>query len=118
MTSSEMKAQHRLELQALFETFTADYRKKGDRTKHVYCNPPTGIQLEFPCIVYRESRPVIYSADNKKYLNFPHWTVTTMTRDPEALDLAPQVSELPYCTLDSPPYKSDGIVHHVFSLYW
>ncbi len=112
------KSQRRLELQTQFEKIAEEYVKPGDRTKHVYFDPPVGIQLEYPCIVYRESRPVIYHADNQKYLNFPHWTVTTMTQDPEALDLAPKVQEFPRCSLDSPPYRSDGIVHHVFSLYW
>ena len=112
------KAKRRLELQTLLESFTEPYRKKSDRTKHVYYNPPTGFMFEFPCIVYEESRPVIYHADNVKYLNFSHWKVTTITTDPEALDLAPKVMELPRCSLDSPPFKTDGLVHHVFGLYW
>lgn len=112
------KGQRRLELQTKFETFTEEYVKEGDKTKHVYFDPPVGIQLEFPCIVYRESRPVLFHADNAKYLHFQHWTVTTMTDDPEALDLAPKVQELPHCSLDSPPYRMNGLVHHVFSLYW
>lgn len=112
------KGQRRLELQKLLEGLTQEFVKKGDKTKHVYFNPPTGYQMEYPCIVYEEGRPVIYHADNLNYLGFQHWKVTTMTRDPEALDLAPKVSELPYCSLDSTPFKSDGIVHHVFGLYW
>lgn len=112
------KAQRRLKLQALFEAFTAKYVKAGDKTKHVYFNPPTGFQMEYPCIVYEESRPTNYHADNVRYFHFPRWKVTTMTKDPEALDLAPQVEEMPRCTLVSSPYRADGIVHHVFELYW
>lgn len=112
------QSQRRLELQTVFESLTSKYIKPGDKTKHVYFNPPTGMQLEFPCIIYEEARPSRYHADNRKYFTFHHWKVTTITQDPEALDLAPQVAELPYCSLDSSPYKTDGLVHHVFGLYW
>lgn len=112
------KSQRRLELQKLFETFTAPYVKESDRTRHVYFNPPPGFQMEYPCIVYEEGRPTSYHADNVKYLHFPRWKVTTMTKDPEALDLAPQVELLPHCSYANPPFRSDGVVHHVFELYW
>ena len=112
------KSQRRLELQKRLETFAAEYVKKGDRTKHVYFNPPPDFQMEFPCIVYEESRPTNYHADNVRYFHFTRWKVTTMTQDPEALDLAPKVAELPHCTLDGSPFRSDNVVHHVFELYW
>lgn len=116
--ASPDKAQKRLELQKFLETLTAEYVREGDKTKHVYFNPPTGMQLECPCIIYEEGRPTVYHADNTKYFTFLHWKLTTLTRDPEALDLAPKVMEIPRSYLDSPPYKVDGLVHHVFSLYW
>ena len=111
------KGQKRLEVQKFLESLAAEFVKPGDKTKHVYYNPPTGFQMEYPCIVYKEGRPIIYNADNIKYFHFTHWTLTTMTRDPEALDLAPKLIEVPRCSLDSPPFTSDGIVHHTFSLY-
>ncbi len=117
-TLSEVKERKRLELQTFLETLTEKYVKKGDKTKHVYFNPPPGFQMEFPCIIYEESKPASYHADNVRYFTFFRWKVTTMTLDPEALDLAPQVYELPRCSLNSAPFRIDGIVHHVFELYW
>ncbi len=112
------KSQKRLELQTIFEGFTNKFTKKSDKTKHVYYNPPPGFQMELPCIVYEDARPTNYHADNVRYFTFLRWKVTTMTRDPEALDLAPQVADLPHCSLNGAPFRSEGVVHHVFELYW
>ena len=105
------KSQRRLELQAILEGFTQKYVSKEDRTRHVYYNPPSGFQMEYPCIVYEEGRPTNYHADNLRYFHFTRWKVTTLT-------LAPQVAELPHCSLNGAPFKMDGLVHHVFELYW
>ena len=106
----------RLELQKIFEDFAKSYVKKGDRTSHVYYNPPTGFQLEYPCIVYEDARPKVYHAENKRYFERPCWTVTVMTFDPTSSDLAPLVETLPYCSYDT-TLRIDNVSQKVYSVY-
>lgn len=112
------RSAQRLKLQGILEEFAQEYVNSGDMTKHVYYNPPTGFQMEYPCFVYEDARPSVLHADNLKYFNFPCWKVTTMTRDPESMDLAPKLEELRYCYLENAGYRTDGIAHRVYTLYF
>lgn len=112
------RSTQRIKLQAILEEFAQEYVKPGDRTKHVYYNPPTGFQMEYPCFVYEDGRPSVSHADNQKYLNVSCWKITTMTRDPESMDLAPKLENLQYCSLDNPGFRTDGISHRVYTLYF
>lgn len=112
------RSAQRIKLQRILEEFAKEYVKPGDKTKHVYYNPPTGFQMEYPCYVYEDNRPSVKYADNQNYLNFPCWKVTTMTRDPESMDLAPKLEELCYCVLENPGFRTDGISHRIYTLYF
>lgn len=108
----------RLKLQAILEEFAEEYVEPGDKTKHVYYNPPTGFQMEYPCFVYEDARPSVSYADNQKYLTFPCWKVTTMTRDPESIDLAPKLEDMRYCFLENAGFRTDSISHRIYTLYF
>lgn len=109
----------RLELQRLLEGFAEPFVRKTDRTKHVYYNPPTGFQLEYPCYVYGDARPSVYHADNAKYFNRSAWTITVISRDPECSDLAPPLEDLPYCSVNSgSSFTTDGLAHRGYTLYY
>lgn len=109
----------RLELQSLLEGFAEPFVKSTDVTKHVYYNPPTGFRLEYPCYVYDDARPSVYHADNTKYFNKLAWTITTISHDSESSDLAPLLEVLPYCSFNpSSSFKTDGLAHRSYTLYY
>lgn len=112
------RLQRRIEIQSFLENLVKPFVSKNSVTRHVYYNPPTGFQMEYPCIVYRDSELKIIYADNIKYLKFFPWDLTVMTRDPESADIAPLIEELPYCSLSGSPYIMDGISHRRYTLYW
>lgn len=109
----------RLELQSLLEGFAQTFVRKTDKTKHVYYNPPTGFQLEYPCYIYDDARPSVYHADNRKYFNKPAWSVTVISRDPECSDLAPPLEDLPYCSFNpGSSFTTEGLSHRGYTLYY
>lgn len=109
----------RLELQSLLEGFAHPFVKPIDKTRHVYYNPPTGFQLEYPCYVYADARPSVYHADNKKYFNKLAWTITVISRDPECSELAPLLEDLPYCSFNpGSSFTTDGLAHRGYTIYY
>ncbi len=111
------RLQKRLKFQELLEELAKPFVKKSDKSSHVYYNPPTGFKLEYPCIVYNDSAPLINYADNARYFNKIHWQLTTMSRDPESADLAPLVEALPYVSYTN-SFVSDNIAHRVYDVYF
>ena len=107
----------RLALNELLVELAKPFVKKGDKTSHVYYNPPTGFQLEFPCFVYEDGDPNVNYADNLKYCHFPHWKITTISRDRESADLAPLLEKFPRCSY-STSFISDNLAHRVYDFYY
>lgn len=96
----------RLELQALLKEITP----------HVYFQPPNGLKMEYPCIVYaRESAETSY-ADNSPYRHTKRYTVTVIDRNPDSL-LPDKVAELPMCSM-SRFFTADDLNHDVYTLYF
>ncbi len=96
----------RLELQSLFESLT----------EYVYFQPPTNINVQFPCIIYERDGGKSEHAGNKMYLHTKQYQVTVIDRDPDS-DLPDQVIELPLCKFNS-FYTADNLNHNVFTLFF
>lgn len=58
-----------------------------------YC-PPNGMQMEYPCIIYKPSLLGTNFADNIRYIKRNRYDITIVDRDPD--------SELPNKLLDLP----------------
>jgi hypothetical protein len=96
----------RLDLQSLLEEITDD----------VYFQPPTNIQLSYPCIIYVRDGSDTKHADNRKYRRTKRYQVTVIDRNPDT-DLSDKVEELPLCTFDR-FFVADKLNHYVFTLYF
>lgn len=75
----------RLKLQKIFENILEN--------KHVYFQPPEGMKLEYPCIIYKKAVPSITRADNRVYTLTPRYEVTIVDKNPE--------STIPYSILNA-----------------
>ena len=78
--------------------------------------PPTN-QLKYPCILYFRDQRNVDHADNLKYRDHAHYTVTLIGRDPDNDSIVDALLELQYCSFDR-RYVTDNLYHDVFDLYY
>lgn len=96
----------RLQLQALLELIT----------ENVYFQPPTNIQMQYPCIIYERDGSEVNHADNGSYQRTKRYQVTVIDRNPDS-QLPDRVEELPLCRFDR-FFTADSLNHHVFNLFF
>lgn len=96
----------RLDLHQLLETFT----------DNVYFQPPTNIQLEYPCIIYKRDFADTKFADDKPYNIKLRYMVTVIDRDPDS-DIPSKVAALPL-SLFNRFYTADNLNHDVYNVYF
>ena len=89
-------------------------------TEHVYFQPPSNIQMQYPCIVYvRDGELTGISAkyaDNVLYRHTKRYQVTVVDRNPDS-ELPDLVAGLPLCLL-SRAFAADDLNHWVFNLFF
>jgi hypothetical protein len=96
----------RLELQSLLETFT----------EHVYFQPPTNVQLQYPCIVYQRDFAHTLYADGRPYKNTTRYAITVIDRDPDS-DIPEKVAEMPMSAFNR-FFTADQLNHDVYVVYF
>lgn len=86
-------------------------------SRQCYFNPPMGLKLKYPCIVYNPRRPSTLKADNSTYHRRDHYIITTMALDPDN-DLADRIADhFPYAEIEN--YSTyDNICHALIDLYY
>ena len=89
--------------------------KENTASIHLYFQPKAGFQLQYPCIVYSESRIRNEHANDGVYIQRPHYTETVMDNDPDS-KLKAAVSVLPKCAYDR-CFVSENLYHTVFTTY-
>lgn len=99
-------AQSRLDLQEILVEIT----------DNVYFQPPNGLQMQYPCIVYKLSDINAKYASNSMYGNYKRYSVTVIDRNPDSL-IPESVLDLPLCSYDR-FFTADNLNHHVFTLYF
>lgn len=82
----------------------------------VYYNPPENIKMHYPCIVYDRDDSYTSRADDILYHKMKRYRITVIDRDPDS-EIPDIIEELPYCNFDR-SYKTDGLCHFVFTLYY
>ena len=86
-------------------------------TRNVYFDAPEKITMAYPAIRYVNSRFNNRKANNKLYMSMKGYEVTIIDGDPDS-ELREKILErFPYCKFDR-SYKSDGLNHYVFTLYY
>lgn len=98
----------RLELQAKLEEILG--------SRNVYFQPPNGLKMDYPAIVYSLNDIQKTTADDIAYLKRRQYQIIVISRLPDhpAIDA---ILELPYSEYDR-PYKSDNLNHDVITLYF
>ena len=96
----------RLQLQTLLESIT----------EHVYFQPPSNVQMEYPCILYERDGADAKYADNAMYRHTKRYQVTVVDRNPDT-NISDEVEFLPLCRFDR-FFVADNLNHFVYSLYF
>lgn len=96
----------RLQLQTLLESIT----------EHVYFQPPTNMQMQYPCILYSRDETWTAHADNLPYARLKRYQVTVVDRNPDS-ELPDMVQDLPYCRFDR-HFSAAELHHYVFTLFF
>jgi hypothetical protein len=83
---------------------------------NVYFQPPTNVQMMYPCIVYERARAYTEYADNEPCQVVKQYQLTMISRDPDetAWDA---IAKLPMSTHER-FYVADNLNHDVFNIYF
>jgi hypothetical protein len=101
-------SQKRLELQALLEGVLG--------SRNVYFQPPSNVQMNYPCIVYAHDQAKTEFAGNHPYSRTKRYQVTVIDRNPDTL-IPDDVAQLPLSNLNR-VFTADNLHHYVFDLYF
>lgn len=83
--------------------------------ENVYFSPPTGTQLEYPCIVYRRNGYSPTYADNHRYIKYDVYRVTAIDTDPDSRLPEAIMDAVRYCSPGT-EYVNDGLYHFPFTV--
>ena len=84
-------------------------------SKSVYFQPPESVKLQYPCIIYEESRGSTIQANDRNYIHRKAYAVLVIDRDPDST-IPDRVRDLPLCASGN-PYKADNLNHLPFTIY-
>lgn len=83
---------------------------------HLYFQPPSNVQMQYPCVVYNRARSDTKFAGNSPYRLTKRYTVTVIDRNPNS-EIPDKVALLPMCT-HSTWFAADSLNHDVFDIYF
>lgn len=98
----------RLNLQSLLEELLG--------SRNVYYQPPKGMMMNYPAIIYSKSDIDTKHANDKVYKKRKKYELIVIDKKPDN----PVIEELlllPYCSFDR-QYIADNLYHDVFKLYY
>lgn len=96
----------RLQLHQLLETFAPN----------VYFQPPTNIQLKYPCIIYKRDFADSKFADDIVYSYKLRYAITVIDPDPDS-EIPDKVASMPM-SLFNRFYTVDNLNHDVYQVYF
>lgn len=82
--------------------------------KKTYYTPPTGMEMEYPCIIYDIIGDKRTFADNIPYLAKIQWSITVIDEDPDSI-LADYLLKDANYAFDR-KFSASGLNHFVFSI--
>jgi hypothetical protein len=85
-------------------------------SENVYFQPPTNVQLKYPCIVYTRDFADTKFADDIPYDHTKRYMITVIDRDPDS-DIPDKVAAMPL-SLFNRFYTVDNLNHDVYNVYF
>ena len=85
-------------------------------SRYVYFQPPSSVQIRYPCIIYSRSSIDTKHANNRLYKHKQAYTATVIDADPDS-EIPGRLLTLPYCRPDR-HFTADNLNHDVFTIYY
>lgn len=89
---------------------------RSDHKPNVFFQPPSGISMVYPCIVYQRDSVSEIFADNILYLGKKAYLITVIDSDPES-EIPDKIAKFPLASFDR-HYTADNLNHDVYLLYF
>lgn len=91
-----------------------DFLKEHLEVDYFYYSPPTGKEMQYPCVVYKLNGSNPIHADNIPYIVNLSWDITIIDEDPDSA-IAGQMMGLSKCRFIR-SYPSIDLNHFLFEL--
>ncbi len=84
---------------------------------NAYFQPPSDIQLVYPCIIYNKTDKFKEFSNNGIYITLQEYNLTVIDEDPDSLIADDIESGLQYCSINQ-YYTADELNHITLTLYY
>lgn len=88
----------------------------GQEISRVYFQPPTNIDMRYPCIVYKRSSIKAIHANDILYKNTIAYQVIIIDANPDS-NIPEKISKLPLSRFDR-HYTADNLNHDVYIIFY
>ena len=85
-------------------------------SRNVYYQPPNGLMMRYPAIVYKREEIKTAFADGGVYRKDIRYMVTVIDKNPDS-EIVKRMSELRFCRFVR-HYTADNLNHDVFIIYY
>lgn len=103
----------RLQLQVILEGFLIPHSEPENR---VHFQPPSNIEMNYPCIIYELDDADTQFADNVPYIYTERYAVTVIDPDPDSV-IKRKVAALPMSRFNR-FFVADNLNHFVYNIYF
>lgn len=85
--------------------------------ENLYFQPPEGMKLKYPCVVYELAKKDVLRADDKVYQIHNPYTVTLIDLDAESDIPNKMLKSFQYCSFER-RFIASHMYHDVFTIYY
>lgn len=92
--------------------------RMGEAVQIVYTQPPSGMQMVYPCLIITVDTGVTLFADNNPYRHLRRYMLTGVSNNlDESKVIYDVLKSLPRCR-HSRSFPVDNLIHDVFSIFF
>lgn len=84
---------------------------------NVYFQPPSNINMSYPCIIYNKTGKYRSFGNDTIYLSKQEYRITVIDRDPDSSTADEIESYFSHCSI-SQYYRVDSLNHTILTLYY
>lgn len=84
--------------------------------REVYFQPPNGLKMLYPCLVYEVDGANVLHADNRPHRTDTRYAITVIDRNPDS-PIPQKVANLPLSAFNR-AFTADDLNHYVYNLYF
>lgn len=93
------------------------HNKLLGHSDNVYFQPPSTIQMKYPCIVYSKTPKYREFSNDSVYIKLQGYQLTVIDRNPDSLTADDLEDEFIYCAI-SQYFTHDNLNHITLDLYY